>query len=35
MNQAHSFAVSVEWTGNRGLGTSGYRDYGREVVVRS
>ncbi|MCY0903913.1 OsmC family protein [Arthrobacter sp. H14-L1] len=25
----HSYAVSVSWTGNRGTGTSGYRDYGR------
>jgi organic hydroperoxide reductase OsmC/OhrA len=35
VNQEHSFTVSVEWAGNRGSGTSGYRDYGREVVARS
>jgi organic hydroperoxide reductase OsmC/OhrA len=29
----HRFAVSVEWIGNRGTGTSGYREYGRDVVV--
>ena len=29
----HSFAVSVEWTGNRGTGTSGYRDYGRDNLL--
>jgi organic hydroperoxide reductase OsmC/OhrA len=29
----HSYAVSVEWTGNRGTGTSDYRAYGRELVV--
>ncbi|MET0589789.1 MAG: OsmC family protein [Naasia sp.] len=29
----HSFALSIEWTGNRGTGTSGYRDYGREGLV--
>jgi organic hydroperoxide reductase OsmC/OhrA len=23
----------MEWLGNRGTGTSGYRDYGREVVL--
>lgn len=25
----HRYEVSVSWTGNRGSGTSGYRDYGR------
>jgi organic hydroperoxide reductase OsmC/OhrA len=29
----HSFAVSVEWTGNRGTGTSGYRDFGRDNTL--
>jgi organic hydroperoxide reductase OsmC/OhrA len=29
----HSFAVSVEWTGNRGTGTSGFRDYGRDNTL--
>jgi organic hydroperoxide reductase OsmC/OhrA len=28
-----SYAVSVRWTGNRGSGTSGYRDYDRDHVV--
>lgn len=31
----HSYEVSIEWTGNRGTGTSGYRDYGRQLVVRA
>jgi organic hydroperoxide reductase OsmC/OhrA len=35
VNQEHSFTVSVEWTGNLGSGTSGYRDYGRAVIARS
>lgn len=35
MNLRHHYAVSVEWTGNRGTGTSGYRDYGRDHVVRA
>lgn len=35
MNLEHHFAVSLEWTGNRGTGTSGYRDYGRDHIVRS
>jgi len=29
----HRYEVSVSWTGNRGSGTSGYRDYGREHDV--
>jgi organic hydroperoxide reductase OsmC/OhrA len=31
----HHYAVSVTWTGNRGSGTSGYRSYGRDHVVRA
>jgi len=33
MQRDHHFAVAVEWTGNRGTGTSDYRAYGRETVV--
>jgi organic hydroperoxide reductase OsmC/OhrA len=33
MNLEHHYAVSVEWTGNRGTGTSGYKDYGRDHVI--
>lgn len=33
MSNTHGYAVSVEWTGNRGTGTSGYRDYGRQHIV--
>lgn len=29
----HHYRVRVKWTGNRGSGTSHYRDYGREHVV--
>jgi len=29
----HTYAVRVEWQGNRGTGTSGYRDYGRDGVI--
>ncbi|MBC7724404.1 MAG: OsmC family protein [Burkholderiaceae bacterium] len=29
MNPEHHFALSLDWTGNRGTGTSGYRDYSR------
>jgi organic hydroperoxide reductase OsmC/OhrA len=31
----HSYSTDLEWTGNRGTGTSGYRQYGRDHVVRA
>ena len=31
----HHYAVDLDWLGNRGEGTSGYRSYGRDVVVRA
>ena len=31
----HHYTVDVDWLGNRGEGTSGYRSYGRDVVVRT
>ncbi|PZG03703.1 OsmC family protein [Nonomuraea aridisoli] len=30
MSRAHTYQTVVTWTGNRGTGTSGYRDYGRD-----
>ena len=33
MPRTHSYGVVVTWTGNRGSGTSGYRDYGRDHDV--
>ncbi|MBX3091034.1 MAG: OsmC family protein [Cryobacterium sp.] len=33
MGTEHHYSASVEWLGNRGSGTSGYREYGREVLV--
>lgn len=30
MSRQHTYPVVVTWTGNKGTGTSGYRDYGRE-----
>ncbi|NQX27961.1 OsmC family protein [Microbacteriaceae bacterium VKM Ac-2854] len=33
MKHSHDYAVSVVWEGNRGTGTSGYRDYGRQHTV--
>lgn len=35
MGAAHHYEISVEWQGNRGTGTSGYRDYGRAHEVRA
>jgi organic hydroperoxide reductase OsmC/OhrA len=30
----HHYALTTTWTGNRGTGTSGYRDYGRDHEIR-
>jgi organic hydroperoxide reductase OsmC/OhrA len=35
MHQEHHFAVTTNWTGNRGTGTSHYRAYGRENIVNA
>lgn len=35
MNVDHGYTVAVEWQGNRGSGTSGYRDYGRQTILRA
>lgn len=35
MGDVHEYRVGVEWLGNHGTGTSGYRDYGRQLVVRA
>jgi len=34
MDADHRFVASLEWTGNRGEGTVGYRAYGRDHVLR-
>ncbi len=31
--KTHRYTVAVTWTGNRGTGTSGYRDYGRDHEI--
>ncbi|MGV8896594.1 MAG: OsmC family protein [Rhodoglobus sp.] len=33
MNFDHHYAVRVEWTGNTGAGTTGYREYSRDNLV--
>jgi organic hydroperoxide reductase OsmC/OhrA len=35
MASLHHYAVSIEWIGDRGTGTTGYRDYDRALVVRA
>lgn len=34
-NQQHRYRLTVEWTGNRGSGTSGYRDFDRAHDIRA
>ena len=31
----HTYQLELAWTGNTGTGTSGYRDYRRDVLARS
>lgn len=31
----HTYELALSWTGNTGTGTSGYRDYARDVLARS
>lgn len=33
MRLEHRYAIDLQWTGNRGTGTSGYKDYGRDHVL--
>jgi organic hydroperoxide reductase OsmC/OhrA len=33
MTSEHSYRVRATWTGDRGTGTSGYRDYDRSVTI--
>ncbi|GAB2550311.1 OsmC family protein [Leucobacter ruminantium] len=33
MRDEHVFEARIEWQGNRGSGTSGYRDYGRQLTI--
>lgn len=35
MNRDHTYRVSVLWTGNRGTGTSGYKAFARDHVIRA
>jgi organic hydroperoxide reductase OsmC/OhrA len=31
----HTYTCAVEWTGNTGTGTSGYKNFGRDHVIRT
>lgn len=31
----HTYTCAVEWTGNTGKGTAGYKSYGRDHVIRA
>ena len=33
VRRTHRYDLTLTWTGNRGTGTSGYRDYGRDHEV--
>jgi organic hydroperoxide reductase OsmC/OhrA len=33
VNKTHHYAVTVQWTGNTGTGTSSYRSYGRQHEI--
>ncbi len=35
MVDLHTYRARVRWTGDRGTGTSGYRDYGRDHVIET
>lgn len=35
MKDTHEYRIGIEWTGNRGTGTSGYREYGRELLIHA
>ncbi|MBL3700462.1 OsmC family protein [Leucobacter luti] len=35
MMGVHEYRIDVEWAGNRGTGTSGYREYGRELTIHA
>jgi len=34
-NKTHTYQVTVAWTGNKGAGTAGYKNYGRDYEIRA
>lgn len=35
MEKQHSYKTTIQWTGNKGQGTTGYRDYERDYTISS
>lgn len=35
MKDLHEYRIGIEWAGNRGTGTSGYREYGRQLLIHA
>jgi organic hydroperoxide reductase OsmC/OhrA len=35
MPRTHTYRVTIDWTGNRGVGTADYRAYGRDYLIRA
>lgn len=33
MSKQHTYKTTIEWTGNRGIGTAGYKDYDRSYLI--
>ncbi len=33
MNKLHNYIINIEWTGNLGSGTSGYKNYSRDHTI--
>jgi organic hydroperoxide reductase OsmC/OhrA len=34
-HREHGYQVSIQWTGNKGSGTSGYKSYGRDYTIQT
>ena len=35
MEKTHNYSLTIQWTGNKGTGTSGYRDYDRNHTIQA
>lgn len=35
MNKQHHYSLTINWTGNTGAGTAGYKSYEREHIIRA
>ncbi|MBL7934575.1 MAG: OsmC family peroxiredoxin, partial [Bacteroidia bacterium] len=34
MNRQHNYQLTVEWTGNTGSGTTNYKSYSRDYIIK-